>query len=279
MTKRGCGERVQGGLYISVPSGYYGMSIEHFLVDPPVRWDGGQVRAPMLIPQDGVNHVLLGIGREFYPFVPDFVEEARVMGISKRIPFTFDLTTLKPPTDDTPASGLLLVHPRAIAKPTFFVEPQWYGCLWSKCFMRSPDVDVPCGYHHQLAAEHLASRPVMPDDVTTGFPAEDLGALWPLSVTQSSPTHRVTPKGPYLDRGDAYEIETPSVEYLTWGPPHVDNNTHDGGLPRLRVDYAAGVIFRFPSFFLEFVHADGSMPGALETRAKESGWDINVAAE
>ena len=108
--KRGCGERVQGGLYLCSDSSPFGRPIEYFLVDPPVRWDGGQLRSPMIVEDvTGINHLIMGVGKTYYPFVPDFVEEARIMGVSKRIPINFDFSQLTPNK-----SKLLLVHPRAI---------------------------------------------------------------------------------------------------------------------------------------------------------------------
>jgi len=107
---RGCGERAQGGLYVSIGTSPMGRSIEFFLVDPAIRWDGGQLRAPMLVPDEKrTYHVLLGIGKQHYPFGPDFIEEAKVMGVSKRVPHDFDPSKL-----EYGRSKFLLVHPRAI---------------------------------------------------------------------------------------------------------------------------------------------------------------------
>lgn len=107
---RGCGARVEGGLYACTDVSPFGKPIEFFLVDPAVRWIGPQLRSPMLAEDgEGVVHVLIGVGAEYYPTVPDFVEEARVMGVSKRLPRDFDPARLTPGV-----SKLCLIHPRAV---------------------------------------------------------------------------------------------------------------------------------------------------------------------
>jgi hypothetical protein len=118
MVKRGCGERVEGGLYVIAASSPYGKPLEFFLIDPVVEWKGGQLRAPMLYEDSkGIYHILMGVGKTFYPFVPDFVEEVRIHGLSKRIPIDFDVSKLTPLK-----SKILLIHPRAIPKFEYEVE-------------------------------------------------------------------------------------------------------------------------------------------------------------
>lgn len=109
--ERGCGYREQDSLYVCVPTDPDGMPIDWFLTDPVRPWHGGQLRGPMLIqdPRMGVYHLVLGVGASYYPFVSDFVEEARRLGVSKRIPSNFDTSKLT-----IGKSGLVLVHPRAI---------------------------------------------------------------------------------------------------------------------------------------------------------------------
>lgn len=108
---RGCGTRAEGGLYAVCETSLDGEPIEYFLYDPviPVPKELGTLRAPLIENVNGVNHLLMTVGKIYYPFVPDFVEEARVMGISKRIPLNFDLSLLQPGY-----SRLFLVHDRAI---------------------------------------------------------------------------------------------------------------------------------------------------------------------
>ena len=115
---RGCGFR-STGLYLCISESPFGKPIEHFLVDPPVLWKSSKtLRSPMLIEdKQKINHICLGIGKKYYPFVSDFVEEAKVMGVSKRVSRTFDFSSLTPNK-----SRLLLVHPRAIPQFDYMVN-------------------------------------------------------------------------------------------------------------------------------------------------------------
>jgi len=117
---RGCGIREEGSLYFVCETSPLGRPIEDFLVDPPIPWKGPRLRAPML-QHDGArfNHVLIGVGARYYPFIPDFIEEAKIMGVSKRIPTGFDLSKLTPGR-----SKMALIHPRAI--PVFEYTLHFY---------------------------------------------------------------------------------------------------------------------------------------------------------
>lgn len=120
MSERGCGKRQENGLYACVGFSAEGLPIEAFLVDPVIPWKGSQLRAPMLIEDaKGIFHFALGVGKQYYPFVPDFVEEARHMGVSKRIPLGFDVSKLTPDK-----SKMLLIHPRAIPKFAYHLSPR-----------------------------------------------------------------------------------------------------------------------------------------------------------
>lgn len=109
---RGCGKRVKGGLYACVGSSPYGKPLEDFLLDPPKEWTNGPFRAPIIYTDNnGINHVIMYVGEENYPYLSDFLEETRVYGVSKRIPINFDTKQITPFK-----SKLLLVHPKAIAE-------------------------------------------------------------------------------------------------------------------------------------------------------------------
>ena len=123
MVRRGCGDRVQDGLYACVETSPFGRPIEYFLIDPPVLWKGAcPLRSPMLVKDKrGIYHVIIGIGRKFYPFASDFIEEARWLGVSKRFPRDFDPSPLTPGE-----SKLILMHPRGI--PDFSFKLKKYEC-------------------------------------------------------------------------------------------------------------------------------------------------------
>lgn len=114
--KRGCGERQKGAAYLAIPLVPGGSPIEHFLIDPPIVIDPEELGiSPIgisLLPHpaaDGgeVTHVYDIVGREHYPTVAEFVEEARRMGISRRIAATSDFSKI------TADSRLLLLHAHA----------------------------------------------------------------------------------------------------------------------------------------------------------------------
>lgn len=142
---RGCGERVEDGLYLTVEMSPDGQPVEFFLVDPAVEWRGPTtLRSPMFIEDRlGVTHLVLGVGATYYPFVPDFVEEVRRLGVSKRVPRTFEAARL------SKDSKFLLMHPRSIPGfaykasctcPKNNREPhECVGCLWSLSTLKNFD--------------------------------------------------------------------------------------------------------------------------------------------
>jgi hypothetical protein len=71
--------------------------------------------------REGIVHIALGIGKSSYPFVPDFLEEARRLGVSKRVPNNFDPSALT-----AGKSKFILIHPNAI--PQFAYEVQERTC-------------------------------------------------------------------------------------------------------------------------------------------------------
>lgn len=109
--RRGCGIRQPGGAYLAVPLGPGGSPIEHFLIDPPILIDphslGLSAVGVTMIDRDGATHVLDIVGREHYPTVAEFIEEARRLGVSRRIAKTADFSRI------TQASRLILLHAHA----------------------------------------------------------------------------------------------------------------------------------------------------------------------
>lgn len=108
---RGCGDRTPGGLYIESGLGPGGIPLEHFLVDPPLPVPEGLdlVNKPQIAmdTETGIAHLWLWIGAEWYPYCPDFIEESRRLGVSRKLNPQMDLSQL------TPGSRMILVHPAA----------------------------------------------------------------------------------------------------------------------------------------------------------------------
>ncbi len=116
--KRACGDkRVENGLYMCVNVSSYGKPIEYFLLDPTKSCDLKPFRTPIIVEGKEHNDIAIYVGKKFYPFVPDFVEESRVMGISRRIPKNFPFERLTPYK-----SRIFFVHERAIPLFDYHVE-------------------------------------------------------------------------------------------------------------------------------------------------------------
>lgn len=143
---RGCGSRKDGGVYGCVAMSPYGTPLKDFMLDPPVPFLNGQPfqgmhPAPEYITA-GWNtdeHLILmdWVGENGYKTVPDFVEEVRRYGMSRRIPTTFDWESI-----GGRQVWLALIHAKAAPEieglPDSFLEYIW--CPWR------PAVTPPPGY-------------------------------------------------------------------------------------------------------------------------------------
>jgi hypothetical protein len=231
MVLRGCGTRNDGGLYIGVPTSPYGKPIEWFIVDPVRPLKGKLPRSPLVFPDNnGINHLVLGIGQSFYPFFPDFLEEARIHGVSKKIPVDFNLAQLTPNK-----SALLLAHPRAI--PLF---------------------------EYDLRREFCPLK--MSDRPNATLPHQCTGDLWDLSSVHSV-KYGGDPKHEVIEREDDewVEITTPSCTYHVMRAYYPNQNR----MERI-YKYDAGVVLKFPRFNFEFVDKpDGKVDPSRKERDKK----------
>ncbi len=105
---RGCGKRKPGGVYICSKLSPHGVPLEEYLIDPPEFYGGERFRVPIIFEKNGTNHLLFWVGKEFYPYPSDFIEEVRQFGASKRVPVEFPIEKL------SRWSLMFFVHPRAI---------------------------------------------------------------------------------------------------------------------------------------------------------------------
>jgi len=158
VVERGCGTRVTGGIYAECGCGEGGKPLEDFLICPPLKIDpqafGLTPRGVQLYQRNGVWHILDWVGSQHYPNVADFVEEARLFGISRRLAKTLDFAKL------TPESRMLLVHARAYVENFHEYaekwEPRGYGGY------RRPDIPHPSGRCPKDVGEHnLPDPPLM----------------------------------------------------------------------------------------------------------------------
>lgn len=108
---RGCGERVKGGIYAECLPGLIGYPIEHFIKDAPEVMDfeamGVTPIGVKLIEFGGVWHIFDWVGEKHYPYPADFIEEARVMGVSRRLSRSLAFEKL------SSASRMFLIHAKA----------------------------------------------------------------------------------------------------------------------------------------------------------------------
>jgi len=145
--ERGCGRRVQGGVYAETSTSKNGKPVEAFLLCPPVVIDPAAMGiTPVgvkIIQQAGVNNVWDWIGSVHYPNVTDFIEEVRRFGLSRRLPKTLDFAKLDVQT------GLYLLHSAAwINEPLPYhvdrIGGEKLGYAWEWC---------PAGRHEKDHSE------------------------------------------------------------------------------------------------------------------------------
>lgn len=105
--RRGCGKRVEGGVYIETNRSPEGRPVEHFLADPPFPYEPDHKVGQEIVERDGVFHVIDWIGASHYPYASDFLEEVRAYGLSRRVSSTLDFGKL------TRDSRIIVVHAKA----------------------------------------------------------------------------------------------------------------------------------------------------------------------
>lgn len=109
--RRRCGVRQPGGAYLAVKLAPGGQPIETFLVDAPkvVSKDalGLSPVGVTLLEVGETTHVLDIVGRQDYPTVSSFIDEARRLGVSRTIARNSEFWRL------TKESKLLLLHEHA----------------------------------------------------------------------------------------------------------------------------------------------------------------------
>lgn len=129
--ERGCGAtRTVDGVYLEVGTSPYGRPFDDFLICPPVLLPEGMTVATLANknaiwrdPNTGISHIMIWVGESFYPYLPDYLEESRRYGISRKISPLTDFSQL------TSASRMMMVHPKAYnANWAAQVQPEICGC-------------------------------------------------------------------------------------------------------------------------------------------------------
>jgi len=120
---RGCGDREPGGVYAECGLSPRGRPLEEFLIDPPLPIPPGLdlVNKPQtwqrMLPTgepalDGeglpIYDLLIWVGQEHYTYCPDFLEEVKRYGASRRLNPNLDLSLL------SRSSRMIMAHPHVI---------------------------------------------------------------------------------------------------------------------------------------------------------------------
>ena len=239
---RGCGTRIQHALYACIPTGDTAIPIERFILDPPLPWSMGHFRGPRLYERnDGVTDMILWIGQEHYPYVSDFIEEARQHGISRRVPISRQLTYHMLDSRD---SRILLVHPRAIYKGCYRLNPTEPIAPPEALTPRPDPTQGDCNHPRERGSR----------DTYCAF------AGWELSATDTQSGHEVNIDGP-----NYAHIHTPSVDYIVRQPLEMGDEDQ----------WRPGIFAAFPMSHFEYVNNNGGMP---ERAAEVLGQNISITA-
>ncbi len=161
---RGCGKRKPGGVYICTKLSTHGAPLEEFIIDPPGAYEGEKFRVPIIFEKNGMNHLLFWVGKEFYPFPSDFIEEVRRFGASKRVPVEFPIQKL------SAGSLMFFVHSLAIIKNHDVLPPP---PLCPKHLESHLSNETYClGHSYQVAAANYEGRRTVGDTVYDVKPAQ-----------------------------------------------------------------------------------------------------------
>ena len=183
---RGCGKRKPGGVYICTKLSPHGVPLEEFIIDPPEAYEGEKFRVPIIFEKNGKNHLLFWVGKEFYPFPSDFIEEVRRFGASKRVPVEFPIQKL------SAGSLMFFVHSLAIIKNHDVLPPP---PLCPKRLKSHLSNETYClGHSYQVAPANYEGRrkvgdtvydvkPVTPEVPLEFAPGYSCGFLSPTSIT------------------------------------------------------------------------------------------------
>jgi hypothetical protein len=219
VAERGCGYRVQGGVYITCGIGPDGRPVEDFLFCPPLLLPPAQIRAMGLHSPRGIRvvqdqqtkvwHTFDVVGVTSYPNASDMVEEIRRFGLSRRAELQAqDYAKL------TPESRHILLHPRAHIEN----HAELYAARQRERWVYEP---CPKGF------EHHNSLKVAPQFMCIALWYESLIGGESLRTSFRSVTRKM-----------------PAFQYVGAAPP-------DGFVP----DYKLAIIGSFPITAIEVVKA------------------------
>jgi len=121
--ERGCGEREPGGIYAETGLSKDGTPLEAFLLDPPLPlpdgldlpnkpqlWQRMTLLGEPALDEQGqpIYDLLIWVGAEHYKYCPDYIEETRRFGASRKLNPNLALSLL------SRESRMILAHPHAL---------------------------------------------------------------------------------------------------------------------------------------------------------------------
>ena len=225
---RGCGRRKEGGLYACVPSGPNGRPLEEFIIDPALPWPHGPFQGCQFYERsDGTLDLILWVGAESYPFFPDFAEEGRHHGFSKRVPLgkDADYSRLVPYQ-----SRILLVHPKGSITQPYELRGIDKGTV--------PGIQRP-DPHPTRDCNHPLQR--TPEITSCTFALWDLSAIEPVKDL-----HTVA----FSDHLTQATIDTPSIQYTVNSPVWAPSEP----------EYTPAIVLALPFSHFEYVNPEGTLP-------------------
>jgi len=141
--RRGCGYRIPHALYLTVATSVFSKPLEHFVIDPPIPYKHKFTRSPRFVWNNKTKafDIVMWVGEKYYPMPWDFLEEARHIGISKRIPKNIDFSKI------SSKSRLILVHKNVIPEFEYEVEKTlwlrtWCGENHKPCTFANRDLSI-----------------------------------------------------------------------------------------------------------------------------------------
>lgn len=259
---RGCGDRTPGGLYVESGLGPGGEPLEHFLVDPPLPIPEGLdlVNKPQIVedPATGIPHLWLWIGAEWYLYTPDYIEETRRYGASRKLNPTLDITRL------IPSSRMILAHPSA--RNTLWREQ----ALPRECLKRLPGHALTArggpDAAHQMPLPPVADGTVLRTEVGQRMPPSSIDPVDPIGPCLFK-TYELMPVAAATD------TQRPAlVADRAWYTRHIGSTTYlyapsgepnDGLVP--------GVFAALPiTGFALIRHSDGTVNDKAEAKLREA---------
>jgi hypothetical protein len=207
---RQCGSRKKGGCYMEIATSPHGMPMEYFLQCPPIVLEF-EVRNSLGIEPNGVrvikytdgnNHVFDIIGEDNYPNVLDSINEARLLGWSRRceLPDYSGLDHM---------SKLFLIHRRA-----YVHNYNEYLSFFST--EESDSFHCPKGHeHHRLNRSNSVLGPL--PEMCAGLWAHDLaeGVDFNASLQREMVNRQLECGLSYM--GYPRPLLTPEYEYAIFG--------------------------------------------------------------